>query len=893
MLASAGQGQKTAPFTQTPPPSTVQNIAEPVPLYEPIEFSFSLPRIYNNPYDPDEIDISATFRAPNGRASIVPGFFMRPYRDACVANCPAEVLTPAGQAGWRVRFAPNRIGRWRYTIEVRDTAGKRTFQRGTFDVIRSDNPGYVRVGDSERYFAFDNGSAYFPVGENLAWSWKERGGIHTYARWLDQLSTAGANYARLNIDAPWFIGLDWSGSAGDYSEAQTAAWRLDTILQMAEEKGIYLQVVLIWHQAFANYADPPVPIPPDVSQPDTSADWAVNPYNVTNDGPLSLSSAVFSDDQARALLRQRLRYIVARWGYSPHIFAWEVVDELDGILGYTPDQAHPWLQDMTAYLREIDPYDHLITAGTRQLEPAIWDTLDFAQVYYYQNRPTDEPVDQVSGTLNNLSEAFAYTQKPVLLTEFSLNRWYAPVEDDPTGVHVHNTLWAAALSGAAGSAMPGWWDTYIDRQNLYSRFDPLAFFTRDIPWNAASLQPVAVSLVADNPLAYGALRIDNFNRDFPGESPPDTIYRLTTDGAVPSTSRMSSYLYGKFNPERSRPQTFVMAPPVDTELRIHVQTVSSTAPATLAITVDSAEVARVDFSPDSRDILVTVPLKAGEHNVVLDNPGQDWLQLGYVEVAQYRAPVRALALADRTSGIAVAWVHHRDYTWQLVAAGNTLEPLNFGLHLADMPSGIYRVTYWNTSTGSVIGEESLTLPEDSDGVLRLELLPITSQLAVRVVRIAGPDVQPVPEATEYTTRTPQVSLTPTNTATPSATHTATPTPTSSPTSTATSTRTPRPTRTPTATATSTPSPTRTPTASRTPRPTRTPTATATSTPTNTVTPTDTPTPTDTNTPTATRTPRPTRTPQPSQTPSHTPKATDTPFPEPSPTLSVTPATPGE
>jgi endo-1,4-beta-mannosidase len=151
------------------------------------------------------------------------------------------------------------------------------------------------------------------------------------------------------------------------------------------------------------------------------------------------------------------------------------VDELDGILGYTPGSAHPWLQALAGYLREIDPYDHLITAGTRQLEPAIWETLDFAQVRCYQDMPSEETVDQVADTLIALSEASAYARKPVLLTEFSLNRWHEPAADDPTGVHIHNTIWATALSGAAGGGMTWWWDTYVDRQNLYTVTPPGLF----------------------------------------------------------------------------------------------------------------------------------------------------------------------------------------------------------------------------------------------------------------------------------------------------------------------------------------------------------------------------------------------------------------------------------
>jgi hypothetical protein len=877
-FASHISAERAAPFTMTPPPSLVHNLAEPVPLYGLLELSFDLPGSYANPFNPAEIDVIATFRSPTGKTLQVPGFFIRPYRETCVSNCDAEHLAPAGQPGWRVRFAPNQTGVWRYLIEARDAQGKRPVQRGSFEVAPSDDPGNIGVGSSGHYFAFDNGAAYFPVGENMLWASQDDGGIYAYQRWLDQLHASGANYARLNLDIPWFIGLDWSAPAGDYSDAQIAAYRLDAILQMAEQDGIYLEIGLIWHRSFASYAAPPVPIPPDIPTSDDKTDWASSPYNAANGGPLETSSDVFTNADAQDLLRQRLRYAVARWGYSPHVFAWEIVDEMDSIAGYSPDEALPWLQDLAAYLRDVDPYHHLITAGTRHLEPAAWEPLDFAEVSYDQNRPESDPVDQVAGVLGTLDQAFAYTQKPVLLAEFSINPWYPPLDDDPTGVHIYNTIWATALSGAAGSAMPYWWDTYVDRLDLYSRLDPLALFTRDIPWNTADLQPVALSPVADNPLAYGALRVDDFNRDFPGESPPNTIYHLTTDGPVPSTSRMSSYLYGAFNPERSSPQTFIIAPPVDTDLRLQVQNVSSTAPAILAITIDSLEVARVDFSADSKDILVTVPISAGEHTVVLDNPGQDWLQLGYLEISQYRAPVRALALADRKLGIAVAWVQHRDYTWPLVASGDVLEPLNFGLRFPAMPPGVYRVTYWNTANGSVIGEENVTLAGDSDGTLRLKLLPIAAQLAVRIARIAGPETEQTPETTEFTTRTPQVSFTPTASETPTpsptATRAATSTPTSSVTPVPTNTFAPTSTLLPTVTSTPTDTPMPTPTDT----PTNTPVPTATRTPTNTPTPaaTDTPTPTDTATtapsPTATRTPRPTRTP----TPTDTPALSDTP-----------------
>ncbi|MEB2286978.1 MAG: DUF5060 domain-containing protein [Anaerolineae bacterium] len=845
---SAQQQTPSPALTASPERTPLPTVAPitTVRLYGLLELPVALNGSYENPYDPAEIDVMAVFRPPAGAAQRVPGFFMQPYRDACLTNCLVESLEVTGEGQWRVRFAPDQVGRWTYTIEARDSAGIRAIEQGTFDVVPSDQPGFVGVGPTSRYFAFDNGAPYFPIGQNLAWSWDEIGGIYAYARWLEALSDAGANYARVFVDVPWFIGLDWPGPAGDYDAAQAAAWRMDSLLRLAEERGIYLQVVLVWHQALTNKVVPPVSIPNDVPRPPMQASWVISPFNAANGGPLTRPGLFFTDVEARALIQQRLRYAVARWGYSPRIFAWELVDVVDGVLGYSSSRAEPWLREMTQYLRDIDPYDHLVTVGARNLDAILFDSnvVDFVPVHYYQSRPLVAAEDQVAGTVRSVADALSRTKRPVLLTEFSLNPWFEPTADDPAGIHVSNTIWAAALAGAAGGAMPWWWDTYIDRQNLYSIYDSLATFARDALWQTPGLVPVQARLIASDPLVYDVVRVDGFSRDVFAPVPSDQIYRITDDGAVPSVSDLPGFLYGERNAERSRPQTYIIAPPVDTELSIYVRSVSIDAPAVLVVTIDGVDVAQVDFSAGSQDILLTLPISAGEHLVVLDNLGEDWLQLGYIEVARYRTPARALSLAGGESGYALAWVQQRDYTWESAADVLSLEPITLDLLLPDMPTGQYRVVFWDVATGSVLGDDAVTLSDQAGGVLRVSLPPMTAPLALRAVRVAGPEVAPTTVATQFATRTPQITLTPTPTITPSDTPTATRTP--SPTATIT------PSLTATFTATATPTASDTPTA--TPSPTRTPTRTPTATHTATVTATRTPSRTPARTLSPSRTP---------------------------------------
>lgn len=843
--------------TATPDPDA------PVPLYGLFERSFEVPGDIRNPYDVREIAVDAMFTAPDGTSRTVPGFFMRPYRNTCTGDdCTAETLVPDGDPGWRVRFAPDQTGTWRYTVRAHNSGGTESLVSGAFEVVESTQPGYIRVAENGRYFAFDNGAPYFPIGHNLAWSWNKDGGIVAFTRWLDALAGAGANYARVNIDTPWFIALDWPGPAGDYDEAQLNAWRLDRIIELAAERGIYLQLVLLWHRPFTDYDGPPVPVPADSAARDTVTNWDEHPFNAANGGPLDDPADLFSDPAARDLLINRLNYTIARWGYSPHIFAWEIVDALDALPGYSEAEALPWLREASVTVAMRDPFDHLITAGAQDAIPALWDLpqIDIAQVQFYQNLPDGPAQNQVAEVLDVLGTALTYTHKPVLLTEFSLNRWYEPVNADPTGVHIRNTAWTAALSGSAGSAMSWWWDAYIDRANLYNIYDPLVAFAREVPWSSFDWQPAQIGIVANSPLAYGAVRVDDFNRAFPGNPPVDTRYHLTGDGLRPPADTFSAYLYGTINQERSRPQTFTIAPPVDTELSIGVRNVSASAGAQLIVIVDGEEAARVDFSADNENVVLTVPVSAGAHTVVLDNLGEDWLQLDYIAVGQYRTPVRTVGLADRQRGALLAWVHHRDYTWDIVAEGSDLDALNVTLRAANMPPGEYRVIVWNTITGGVFGQIRSQVPGFEDpnaGLLSIDLPPLTAQLAVSAFRISGPPVEPG-DLEDYATRTPEVTLTHTPTATVTATETATPTatytasPTDTPTATAThtatatATDTASPTATDTATATNTRTPTRTPTNTRTP--TRTPTATASDTPTRTPTPTDSPTPTATDTP---------------------------------------------
>lgn len=725
------------------PNSSAQDISDYIPLYDVFEVSFQLSGDFENPYDPEQISVTATFAAPDGTSVEVPGFYMQPYQDICESNCLTEQLEPVGNAEWRVRFTPTQTGIWRYAINAVVGSEPTTLTTGQFEVYdNNQSPGFIRVANNNRYFVFDDNTPYFPIGQNLGWSWEAGGGLYTYLEWLEHLRVAGANYARIYLDVPWFIGLEWTPPPGQYSgPGQAAAWRFDTILQAAAARGIYLQVVLIWNQAFREYTGVPVTVPQTPPRPNTTQDFDNHPYNIRQGGDLPGPGDILFNSTAHEWLQRRLRYIAARWGYSPHIFAWEIVDEFDRIAAFSAERDTAWLSSLIQTMGEHDPNAHLITVGTRTFQPIIQQSnaLDFSQVTLYQTRPIEQATDQVKNTINTLSTILSLVPRPVLLTEFSLNPWFEPTLDDPEGIHIRNTIWATTLSGAAGSAMPWWWDTYIAPQDLYHIYTPLALFSEGIDWHTLTLETVIPRLITTNDANYTPLRIEDFNRQFRTPALPEsTTFQITADGAFPPTSQMPSYLYGQqYNVESRQPQRLRISPPVNTLLTIGIRNVSTAADAQLVVKVDDDDAARLDLSAGTEETTISIPLTAGSHIVEMDNLGDDWLQLEYLEIAEYRAPLRALALADVEEGVALIWVHHRDYTWDTVRTGMPRSPLEFQIELPNMPTGIYRVEYWDTFSGNVLGEERLTLA--SEGLLNIPLLPITDQLALRLFRIAGPE----------------------------------------------------------------------------------------------------------------------------------------------------------
>src|SRR5208282_1892216 len=89
-------------------------------LYDKFEASFSMKADYTNPFDPDQIDITATFTSPSGKQWPIHGFYYSSIGGM-----------------WKLRFSPDEAGTWKYTIQVKDKTGETTTNLRSFIAIAS------------------------------------------------------------------------------------------------------------------------------------------------------------------------------------------------------------------------------------------------------------------------------------------------------------------------------------------------------------------------------------------------------------------------------------------------------------------------------------------------------------------------------------------------------------------------------------------------------------------------------------------------------------------------------------------------------------------------------------------------------------------------------------
>jgi hypothetical protein len=697
-----------------------------VPRYGLYEATLDLVATYDNPFDPDQIAVDAHITAPSGRKFSVPCFFMIGYTRSVRGD--VEELTSADTGSWRLRFTPAETGRYSYSITARDRSGEVTFRGGSFTAQPSALTGFVRTAANHHYLELSTGQPYFPIGHNLPTYYVQR---YLPERELAKMRAGGENYNR------WWmysqeLGLERMQAPGWYR--QTAAFRMDHLLTLAPDLDFHFMLCMDTHQDFLGTQ--------------SWEGWPNNPYNAALGGPCAKPSDYFTDSRARDFYRKRLRYIVARFGWSPRVLCWEFGNEFEGFPDTPPADLLAWHREMSDYLRSLDPYGHLITTSfwTPAGRPDVWDlpNIDIVQTHHYPNAQ----VDMARMVADDCREKRDTYQKPHIYGEIGLDS-RGTFDRDKTGIYLHNTCWAALMSGAASTAMSWWHEDYIDKLDLYHVYRGIADFVRDVPLSTGDWRPVQVasaSWVEKPNLPPGDVMVSPM---FGWGKPDVTRFTLTPQGAINDPGQVPSTLQGKGHNDIRTPVTFIADFPAPAKLVVHVDEVSNSG--LLQVSLDGKRVA--DWSlPCGKDIGkhaiwqeewklwqctydldYTVEIPAGHHEVSIFNDGDDWVRIAsykFVGVRSYEL-VDHLVLGMRSPSRILLWVRNDEYTWYNVADNKVRPRPAARIDLADVPAGSWTVERWDTRTGKVL-DRSHDVAQG--GLLTLAIPALADDVAYKLVK---------------------------------------------------------------------------------------------------------------------------------------------------------------
>lgn len=716
---------KPLSVTEVRPDRTSVSVGERVVL------DFALEATYTNPFDSDQVRVDASVTPATGTPWLVPGFLYRPYTRCLDAE--KERLDMQGPATWQVRLSFLAPGSYKVSVKAADRSGEVVSEPLIINVSAApdgdDSRLMIRRDKNDcRYFVTASGRTYFPVGANVCWGGGR--GTFDYDLWLPKYAAAGCDYTRLWLSPMWFtFGMNTPESGYDAIELRNA-WRLDYVLEMAERLGIRLMLCVDSFNILRG-------------KKTIYGQWEESPYRDSNGGPLSKPGEYFTNPQMKKAYKDRLRYLVARYGYSPNVMAWEFWNEVDIIDDFDPAPVTEWHQEMARFLRSIDPWQHLITtstarpAGVPQLDALP--ELEFVQTHRYGSKDMAFELGQDRAT------KAAAQDRPHFHGEFGITHLGRSGEADPNGVYIHNALFSSVGQMQAGSPMTWWWDSYVEPRNLYPVYASFTGWIKGFDFVRQEAKPAEA--------AFERVRTD-------ARIPEDDIFqpeavswepapfnqprvvRISKKGELETDGQLAGLMHGIRNhPDCHNPVTFELSAPRKSRFGVAVNGVSGHGGAALDICIDGESVLKEDFADkdQSTDTLTQynriywVDVPKGTHTVVVENTGADWFYVSYrISWLKPRPPLRALGVQGKSMGL--LWVQNRAHTWTN-ANSPDYKPVPIKgarLVLRSWPAGVWRIEQWGTVEGRALQTDEIRV--GTDGILRMNLPEITWDTAYRLVR---------------------------------------------------------------------------------------------------------------------------------------------------------------
>lgn len=698
--------------------------------YEVTDYTVDLSATYDNPFDSSQVALDLEVTPASGTPYRIPGFFTRNFKRELKDG--RELVSPDGTTSWHVRFSPPAAGAANLRFTAKDSTGSVATDPISITIEPATGHGPVRVSSTDsRYFAFADGTSFWPLGPNLGWGGDR--GTFAYDDWLGKLGAQGANYGRLWL-APEFstFAMETRGRANEGKGSGTIdlenAWKLDQVLDTASKNGIYLMLCIESFNILRSGNGNPF--------------WNEATENVANGGPLRSPSDFWTSDKMAKQFKDKLRYLVARYGAFDHTLSWELWNEVDLVDDFNVDQVREWHAKMATYLRSIDANHHLITTSFGQstgYKPIdLMPQLDYFQTHHYGPDPASEVVNQQSRKGGQ--------GRPHYVGEIGADVDGPRAESDPTGIQVHDPLWASIATGSSGSAAAWYWDSLIAAKDLWPIYGAAARFIQGVDWQTEGFRQTpptfayvtkpTVPPMRDVEFLNGPVSWDRSPANAPRDVRIDGKGRATGDLPLPGI------LHGRTNhPELMNPVTFHTGFANPCTFELLVGGVSGYGGAGFQIELDGTRVLSRTFDdadPKTETMhqfggTFPVPIPAGDHTIVVRNTGADWFMSGFrfVNAIPRTVPeVQGWSVVGDTT--ALAWLRREGRSWQRAIAGPMPPSAPSVMGLTGLAAGRWKVELWDTWKGAAITTSFATV--GLDGRIRVNLPAIATDLAVKLTK---------------------------------------------------------------------------------------------------------------------------------------------------------------
>ena len=416
--------------------TSVTPSATKVKQYDAIFFEVALTGEWDNPYLQEEAALDMVLTAPSGKELVLPCFYKEGESGA--------------ESTWEARFTPQEKGKYTYFFRyTQDGQVASESAPATFKSRRSKLQGILHVRDNWT-LVYDNGQPFRGVGINLCWESRTQDDSKFFSDLHEQ-------HDRFNFDA---MLPDFAKNGGNFTRMWICDWNFPIDRQTGFNNHRYEETTEYMNRSAVERLDHVVNL---------SDDLGIKIMLCMGQGNVVADQAFFTCPDAKVRYRNYLRYIVARWGYSPAIAMWEFFNEIDNVQHNAPDGVIPaeyivaWHDEMSTYLAGLDPFQHIRTTSIshRDLE-GLNDlaNLDINQKHIYNaTHVVPETIDAYIAKHN----------KPYIVGEVGYEwDWSKNFDDFADGMNMdfRRAFWYGLFSQTALTPMTWWWEWFDEHKMI-------------------------------------------------------------------------------------------------------------------------------------------------------------------------------------------------------------------------------------------------------------------------------------------------------------------------------------------------------------------------------------------------------------------------------------------